>query len=155
MWLFFQDLVSLQGIEPNLNQNCTQSIPFPNLCIFPQYAIKYTTTPFFILNNSAYDVYQFHHGLVPPSADLCGHWKRCKLDPSACNEAQIDVLQGFRHQMLSAISPFYMYSKRGGMFINSCFAHCQSESQDTWLADDSPRVHNKVTLIVRLLDLIM
>ena len=46
--------------------------------------------------------------------------------------------------MLAALSLFFKYSKRGGMFINSCFAHCQSESQDTWLASDSPRVHNKV-----------
>ncbi|CAL5428803.1 unnamed protein product [Camellia sinensis] len=45
--------------------------------------------------------------------------------------------------MLAALSLFFKYSKRGGMFINSCFAHCQSESQDTWLTSDSPRVHNK------------
>ena len=46
--------------------------------------------------------------------------------------------------MLAALYIFYEYSRRGGMFINSCFAHCQSESQDTWYAADSPRVHNKV-----------
>jgi hypothetical protein len=31
-------------------------------------------------------------------------------------------------------------SRVGGMFINSCFAHCQSERQDTWFAPDSPRL---------------
>lgn len=46
--------------------------------------------------------------------------------------------------MLAALYIFYEYSRRGGMFINSCFAHCQSESQDTWYAVDSPKVHNKV-----------
>ena len=32
------------------------------------------------------------------------------------------------------------------MFINSCFAHCQSELQETWFGDDSPRINNKVAI---------
>ncbi|KAJ4706017.1 Pectin acetylesterase [Melia azedarach] len=139
---FYKDLLVLQGVEQNLDQNCTKSFYYPELCFFPQYALKYITTPFFILN-SAYDVFQFHHILVPPSADRSGHWNRCKLNPASCNSNQIDVLQGFRRDMLLALRLFFQYSRRGGMFINSCFAHCQSESQDTWFADDSPRVHNK------------
>ncbi|KAK0596809.1 hypothetical protein LWI29_019262 [Acer saccharum] len=106
-------------------------------CFFPQYALKYIETPFFVLN-SAYDVFQFHHGLAPPSADKRGHWNRCSFDPAACNANQIDVLQGFRNDMLAALP-----SRLDGMFINSCFAHGQSESQDTWFADDSPRIHDK------------
>lgn len=35
-------------------------------------------------------------------------------------------------------------SRQGGLFINSCFAHCQSERQDTWFAKPSPSVGNKV-----------
>lgn len=139
---FYKDLVSLQGVEKNLDKNCTGSLPFPELCIFPQYALRFITPPFFILN-SAYDVYQFHHGLVPPSADPRGHWNRCKLNPAACDPDQLDILQGFRHDMLVALALFYKYSGRGGMYINSCFAHCQSESQDTWFGVDSPRIHNK------------
>ncbi|KAI8003215.1 Pectin acetylesterase 9 [Camellia lanceoleosa] len=139
---FYSDLISLQGVEQNLDKNCTGSLYYPKQCFFPQYALKYIRTPFFILN-SAYDVYQFHHILVPPSADLSGHWNHCKLNPAACNTNQTNILQGFRKDMLAALSLFFKYSKRGGMFINSCFAHCQSESQDTWLASDSPRVHNK------------
>ncbi|KAG5533782.1 hypothetical protein RHGRI_027838 [Rhododendron griersonianum] len=123
---FYEDLVSLQ-------------------CFFPQYALPFIRTPFFILN-SAYDVYQFHNILVPTSADIHGHWNRCKLNPAACTTIQINILQEFRKDMLSALRLFYVYSRRGGMFINSCFAHCQSESQDTWLAANSPRVHNKVKL---------
>ncbi|KAJ6867846.1 hypothetical protein NC651_033010 [Populus alba x Populus x berolinensis] len=65
---FFENLVSLQGIEENLNKNCTSFLNNPKLCMFPQYFLKYITTPLFILN-TAYDVYQFHHALVPPSAD--------------------------------------------------------------------------------------
>ncbi|XP_042505727.1 pectin acetylesterase 9 isoform X2 [Macadamia integrifolia] len=139
---FFENLVVLQGVEKNLDRNCTSSRYYPNLCFFPQYALTYITTPFFILN-SAYDVYQFHHILVPPSADLRGHWNRCKLNPSSCTPSQITILQGFRYEMLEALKFFFEYSREGGLFINSCFSHCQSESQDTWLAADSPRVHNK------------
>uniref|UniRef100_A0A7N0UPU7 Pectin acetylesterase n=1 Tax=Kalanchoe fedtschenkoi TaxID=63787 RepID=A0A7N0UPU7_KALFE len=139
---FYEDLVSLQGIEKNLNNHCTSNFLFPKLCIFPQYAMRYIRTPFFILN-SAYDVYQFHHILVPPSADLHGRWNRCKNNPADCNASQMDILQGFRQEMLGALRLFYYYSRRGGLFINSCFAHCQSEIQDTWFSADSPRVNNK------------
>uniref|UniRef100_A0A453LX06 Pectin acetylesterase n=3 Tax=Aegilops tauschii subsp. strangulata TaxID=200361 RepID=A0A453LX06_AEGTS len=44
--------------------------------------------------------------------------------------------------MLMALKPFEGESKVG-MFINSCFSHCQSESQDTWFAPNSPRLHDK------------
>ncbi|XP_057508674.1 pectin acetylesterase 9-like [Actinidia eriantha] len=139
---FYDDLITLQGVEQNLDKNCTSSLYYPKQCFFPQYALPFIRTPFFILN-SAYDVFQFHHILVPPSADLHGHWNRCKLNPAACNTNQLDILQAFRKDMLAALRLFFEYSRRGGMFINSCFAHCQSESQDTWFALDSPRIHNK------------
>ncbi|KAK1366594.1 Pectin acetylesterase [Heracleum sosnowskyi] len=139
---FYEDLITLQGVEQNLDKNCTMSLYYPAQCFFPQHAMRYIRTPLFVLN-SAYDVYQFHHTFVPPSADPHGHWNRCKLNPAACSPAQIDTLQGLRKEMLAALYIFYEYSRRGGMFINSCFAHCQSESQDTWYAADSPRVHNK------------
>lgn len=48
--------------------------------------------------------------------------------------------------MLGALRPFSVYSKRGGMFINSCFAHCQSELQETWFGADSPRINDKVPI---------
>lgn len=44
--------------------------------------------------------------------------------------------------MLNAIKGFSM-SRQNGLFVNSCFAHCQSERQDTWFADDSPLLGNK------------
>ncbi|KAL0358954.1 UNVERIFIED_CONTAM: Pectin acetylesterase 9 [Sesamum angustifolium] len=115
MRYFYNSLVTLQGAEKNLNKNCTSSR-------FPE---------------------QFHHILVPPAADPHGHWYHCKLNPSACNAVQINTLQGFRKYMLETLRPFFFNSTRGGMFINSCFAHCQSELQDTWFAPDSPRVNNK------------
>lgn len=45
--------------------------------------------------------------------------------------------------MLNAVEVFSK-SNENGLFINSCFAHCQSERQDTWYADASPRIGDKV-----------
>ena len=50
---------------------------------------------------------------------------------------------GFRNQMLDSVRGFSA-SRQNGIFINSCFAHCQSERQDTWYANNSPRLGNKV-----------
>ncbi|XP_071734278.1 pectin acetylesterase 9-like [Rutidosis leptorrhynchoides] len=140
--IFYHNLVTLQGIEKNLDKACTSSISDPKQCFFPQYLLKYITPPVFILN-PAYDIYQFHHILVPPSADPRAVWKSCKLNPTACRPDQIRVLHGLRDEMLTALKSFLSDSSSGGVFINSCFAHCQSESQDTWFALDSPKINNK------------
>ncbi|XVF50837.1 hypothetical protein PTKIN_Ptkin04bG0136000 [Pterospermum kingtungense] len=136
----FEDIISLQGVEKNLDHRCT--LDHHKLCFFPSYALKYITTPFFVLN-SAYDTVQFHHILVPPSADVEGKWNHCKHDPAACNGNQIAVLQGFRRDMLKALGPFLKVSQGGGTFINSCVAHCQSNLQETWFSVDSPRIYNR------------
>ncbi|XP_066387455.1 pectin acetylesterase 9-like isoform X2 [Miscanthus floridulus] len=138
---FFSSLVSLQGVHKNLNMDCLNSTDNAYLCFFPQFALPNIRTPFFILN-SAYDVYQFHHILVPPSSDPRGHWSHCKSDPGACSTPQIATLQGLRSAMLSSLKQFESKPK-AGMFINSCFAHCQSELQDTWFAPNSPLIDNK------------
>jgi hypothetical protein len=44
----------------------------------------------------------------------------------------------FKNQMLDAIKVSSI-SHQNGLFINSCFAHCQSEKQETWFADNSSR----------------
>ncbi|CAI0403297.1 unnamed protein product [Linum tenue] len=143
MRTFYEDLVTLQGSEKNLNEDCKASLANPKLCFFPQYALRYITAPFFLLN-SAYDVYQINHILVPPSADVQGLWNNCKTQLSECSTAQINLLQGFRREMLRAMLFVYRGSSRDGMFINSCFSHCQSELQPTWLTLESPTIHNKV-----------
>ena len=48
--------------------------------------------------------------------------------------------------MLNAIKGFSM-SRENGLFINSYFAYCQIERQDTWFADDSPEIRNKSSLL--------
>lgn len=47
--------------------------------------------------------------------------------------------------MVDAVKSFAA-STHNGVFINSCFAHCQSERQDTWYASDSPTLHGKVNI---------
>ncbi|XP_039785298.1 pectin acetylesterase 9-like isoform X2 [Panicum virgatum] len=138
---FFSSLVSLQGAQKNLNKDCQNSTDCPYLCFFPQYALPDIRTPYFILN-SAYDVYQFHHIFVPPSSDPRGQWSRCKMYPGACSTSQIATLQGLRSAMLTSLKQI-QGKPEAGMFINSCFAHCQSELQDTWFARDSPMIHDK------------
>lgn len=50
---------------------------------------------------------------------------------------------GFRTHILNQIKGFAA-SRQTGVFLNSCFAHCQSERQDTWFANNSPKIGNKV-----------
>jgi len=57
---------------------------------------------------------------------------------------------GFRNQMLRVTRRFSR-SRQNGLFINSCFAHCQSERQDTWHARGSPHIGNKVSLLYFIL----
>ncbi|XP_031093459.1 pectin acetylesterase 9-like [Ipomoea triloba] len=139
---FYQSMVVLHGAGNILNKNCMNTLSNPHLCVFPQYALPHIQTPFFILN-TAYDVFQFHHILAPTSADPTAQWESCKQNPAACSPLQLGTLQEFRTYMLGALREFNSDSGRGGMFINSCFAHCQSEIQETWFAVDSPRINNK------------
>ncbi|KAI3945110.1 hypothetical protein MKW92_007690 [Papaver armeniacum] len=148
---FFQKVVALHGAEQFLNENCTSSCENRTSssenctssyqCFFPQYALPYVKTPYFILN-TFYDDYQIGHHLVPPYTDPNGDWERCKHNHT-CNQCQLTKLQGFRSEMIKALKHFNKSSKTGGMFLNSCFAHCQAEINDTWFAPDSPRVDNR------------
>jgi len=137
---FFGGVVGLQGAKSNLPRICTNHLD-PTSCFFPQNVIGNITTPFFLLN-TAYDSWQIQSSLAPPTADPSGYWNDCRLNHDKCTPAQIQFLQGFRNQMLKAVKGFEV-SKQNGLFINSCFAHCQMERQDTWFADNSPVIGNK------------
>jgi len=63
--------------------------------------------------------------------------------PFSCDISYLFFEADFRNQMLSDIKDFSR-SSQTGLFINSCFAHCQSERQETWFADDSPLIEDKV-----------
>ncbi|KAA8536682.1 hypothetical protein F0562_029160 [Nyssa sinensis] len=137
---FFGGVVSLQGVQRNLPHACTSHLD-PTLCFFPQHLIAHIKTPLFILN-VAYDLWQVQASLAPSSADPRGYWYECKMNHARCSDWQLKFLQGFRNHMLNVINRFST-SNQNGLFINSCFAHCQTERQDTWFADDSPLIGNK------------
>ncbi|KAM1442539.1 hypothetical protein ACFXTO_010514 [Malus domestica] len=135
----YTGVVSLQGVRENLPRFCTSHLD-PTSCFFPENLIANITTPLFILN-SAYDSWQIYNSLAPPSADPHGEWNSCRLNLASCSASQMQILQGFRNQMLNAVKQFSV-SNQTGMFINSCFAHCQT-GQSEWFSHDSPAVGNK------------
>ncbi|BFG36178.1 hypothetical protein CerSpe_224510 [Prunus speciosa] len=49
---------------------------------------------------------------------------------------------GYRRSLLKALKEFQK-NKEGGMFISSCFIHCQAWMTETWHAPTSPRINNK------------
>ncbi|XP_077222733.1 pectin acetylesterase 12-like [Tasmannia lanceolata] len=136
----YSGLVRFQGVQKNLPRTCTSRMN-PALCFFPQNVLANVKTPLFLLN-AAYDAWQLQASLAPPSADPHGYWQACKLNHADCSGAQINFLQGFRNQMLNAVKGFSM-KRENGLFINSCFAHCQTERQDTWFSDNAPLIGNK------------
>ncbi|KAE8657769.1 Pectin acetylesterase 6 [Hibiscus syriacus] len=140
----FEGVVTLQGVQKNLPSSCT-SQKDPTLCFFPQNLVSNIKTPMFLLN-AAYDAWQVDQSLIPSIADPHGLWHDCKVDRLRCNTSQIKFFQDFRNQMLSAVEVFSQ-SNQNGLFINSCFAHCQSELQPTWYENDSPRVGNKAVAV--------
>ncbi|CAA2959492.1 pectin acetylesterase 12-like [Olea europaea subsp. europaea] len=141
---FFGGVVSLQGVKKNLPSSCTEHLD-PTSCFFPQNLIANIETPMFILN-AAYDSWQVQQSLASHTADPEGTWHECKLNHERCSTLQIQFLQDFRKDMLNAVKGFAK-SQQNGLFINSCFAHCQSERQDTWFADESPVIGNKAVAI--------
>ncbi|KAG9145812.1 hypothetical protein Leryth_011232 [Lithospermum erythrorhizon] len=136
----YRDVVNLQGVAQNLPKTCTSRLD-PTSCFFPQNLVGSVKTPLFILN-AAYDAWQLMASLAPPSADPHGFWKSCASKHASCNASQIQFLQDFRGQMLRTTRRVAM-SAQNGLFLNSCFAHCQSEIQDTWFASNSPHINNK------------
>ncbi|KAG9445132.1 hypothetical protein H6P81_016472 [Aristolochia fimbriata] len=137
---FYNEVVSLQGISRNLHKDCTSRMD-PSQCFFPQQIVKSTKTPVFLVN-PAYDFWQIQNILVPSNSDPYGKWLRCKQNIQNCDSDQIERLQGFRASLLNALSEFQK-KKEIGMFINSCFIHCQTWISNTWHAPNSPTLNNR------------
>ena len=76
-------------------------------------------------------------------SNFCTLYAVFKMKIGVFNFCSFLLLSDFRNQMLKAVSGFSKAGKNG-LFINSCFAHCQTERQDTWFAQDSPHIGNKV-----------
>ncbi|XP_057539705.1 pectin acetylesterase 6-like [Amaranthus tricolor] len=141
---FYHGAVTYLGVGKNLPPSCTNRLD-PTSCFFPQNLIANITTPLFILN-AAYDAWQVQASLAPRSADPHHLWDECKMNHAQCSASQMQFFQKFRVQMLNSVKAFRA-SRQTGLFINSCFAHCQTERQDTWFADESPVLQNKPVAI--------
>ncbi|MQL93022.1 hypothetical protein Taro_025660 [Colocasia esculenta] len=156
---FYHDVVKLQGVANNLPKDCITRME-PSQCFFPQEIIGSIRTPFFILN-PAYDFWQVigfkfyaiccltlaayngvQHILAPEGSDPTRSWLNCKYDIHKCDSSQKEILQGFRQAMLDALNSFNDKENRG-IFLNSCYIHCQTISDMTWHSPSSPKVGNK------------
>ncbi|XP_022737900.1 pectin acetylesterase 8-like isoform X2 [Durio zibethinus] len=113
---FFNQLVATHGSAKNLLPSCTSRM-----------------RPALIRNT-----------LAPVIADPSGYWESCKLDIKNCLPSQIKTMQNFRLQFLVALLRLGKSASRG-MFIDSCYAHCQTEMQELWQMSDSPLL-NKTTI---------
>ncbi|MQL98845.1 hypothetical protein Taro_031563 [Colocasia esculenta] len=164
---YFNNIVETHGSAKNLPESCTSRMN-PNLCFFPQYLVPNIRTPLFVLNSAidswqvvvAYGtrktcplltrnhtflfMLQIRNVLVPSRADPRGAWKECKADIKQCNNQQLRALEVFRREFLDALGsggrPGSDPSR--GFFINSCFAHCQTELTATWKFSNSPVLGN-------------
>ncbi|KAM0885165.1 hypothetical protein ACQ4PT_030518 [Festuca glaucescens] len=61
------------------------------------------------------------------------------LEKGMSKAQNVCSLADFRKEFLAAL-PQSGQSRSLGMFIDSCFAHCQSGAQDSWLAEGSPSI---------------
>ncbi|KAA8521048.1 hypothetical protein F0562_011799 [Nyssa sinensis] len=132
---FYNDVVTTHGSAKNLPVSCTSKMR-PGLCFFPQNMAQQIRTPLFIVN-AAYDSWQIKNILAPGVADRHGTWRDCKADIKNCSPDQLKTMEDYRMQFLRALAGLGPSSSRG-LFINSCYAHCQTGTQETWLRDDSP-----------------
>ncbi|KAL5549966.1 hypothetical protein UlMin_000142 [Ulmus minor] len=140
MRTFYHDVVLLQGVAKSLHKGCVEKGE-PSECLFPQQMIKNIKSPVFLVN-PAYDFWQIQHILVPDASGSRSNWQKCRLNLRNCGPNQIEILQGFRDSLLRALSEFQK-NKQGGMFINSCFIHCQTWMAETWHSPKSPRINSK------------
>ena len=53
------------------------------------------------------------------------------------------IVSGFRQDFLAALASLGDSPSRG-YYINSCYSHCQSGTQETWLRNDAPLLDNTV-----------
>lgn len=139
----YQSVVNIQGSEKSLDKDCLKRTDSSKhyLCLFPQEFMMNIKTPLFLVQ-PAYDFWQIQHILAPDSSDPHGKWFMCKRNIMLCSSEQIEVLNGYRNSLLKILDNVQQ-KKKFGMFINSCFSHCQTWMSETWHSPNSPRIKNK------------
>ncbi|EFJ06601.1 hypothetical protein SELMODRAFT_272264 [Selaginella moellendorffii] len=132
LYSFYNGVVNTHSLKDTLPSSCISSKDATQ-CFFPQNMQNYVGPPLFFVNG-AYDFWQLEN-VKRLSRD---QYSSC-VDHSAC--PNVNVLQGFRQSMLDALS---VSRSRGssGMFIDSCFSHCQVQGDDKW---NNPKVNGLST----------
>ncbi|KMZ73098.1 pectin acetylesterase, family CE13 [Zostera marina] len=133
---FYRDVIDLHDLEKILPRDCIANKE-ASQCFFPQELIKFIDTPFLILN-SAYDWWQIIHVLVAKKLNPGLLWERCMTNIQSCSQDQIKIINGFRETLISTLRDF-QHRKDSGLYINSCYQHCQATS-DLW---HSLKINNK------------
>ncbi|KAM3355429.1 hypothetical protein ACQJBY_025919 [Aegilops geniculata] len=140
LWSLYNRVIHLQNVRKVLPKDCLANKE-PTECFFPAELIKSIRTPMFILNPS-YDSWQIWNVLVPDSSAPDKSWLSCKENIRNCNSTQVEVLDGLRNKMVNDLK-VVEDKEDWGMFIDSCFTHCQSLSGVSWHSPTSPRLENK------------
>ncbi|KAF7040851.1 hypothetical protein CFC21_050724 [Triticum aestivum] len=140
LWSLYDRVIHLQNVRKVLPKDCLANKE-PTECFFPAELIKSIRTPMFILNPS-YDSWQIRNVLVPDSSAPDKSWLSCKENIRNCNSTQVEVLDGLRNKMVNDLK-VVEDKEDWGMFIDSCFTHCQSLSGVSWHSPTSPRLENK------------
>ncbi|EEC71941.1 hypothetical protein OsI_04755 [Oryza sativa Indica Group] len=140
MWSVFNGTVLLQNVTQVLSKDCLAKKD-PTECFFPAELVKSITAPTLILN-SAYDSWQIQNALAPDGSFPGQSWSSCKTDIRNCSSTQIQVFNGFRNKFVDDIE-VVKDKKDWGLFIDSCFTHCQTPFDISWNSQASPVLGNK------------
>ncbi|KAL6840056.1 hypothetical protein ACP4OV_029866 [Aristida adscensionis] len=133
-------VVHLQNVKKALPKDCLAKKDRTE-CFLAAELVKSISTPTFILN-SDYDSGQIVFVLVPDESYQGQSWTSCKADIRNCSSTQLDVLHGYRNKFVSKLK--VVEAKKGwGLFVDSCFTHCQTPFNISWHSPNSPRVGNK------------
>ncbi|CAO2196637.1 unnamed protein product [Urochloa humidicola] len=136
----FSGVVHLQNVRKVLPKDCITEKD-PTECFFPAELIKSISTPTFI-RNSGYDSYQVGNVVAPGGSDPGLSWASCRADIRNCTTTQIKALHGFRKNFLDDLK-VAQYKRDWGLFIDSCFNHCQTPFRISWHSRISLRLGSK------------
>ncbi|CAO2172358.1 unnamed protein product [Urochloa humidicola] len=85
---------------------------------------------------------QIQNVLAPNGSYPGQAWSRCKANIRNCSSTQIDVLHEFKNKLVSELK-IAEDNKNWGLFIDSCFTHCQIPFNISWHSPISPRLGDK------------
>ncbi|KAG8054389.1 hypothetical protein GUJ93_ZPchr0001g33190 [Zizania palustris] len=140
MLSFFDEVFFFENVREVLPKDCLAEKNRTE-CFFAAELVKSIDAPTLIVN-SAYDSWQIQNVLAPSGSYPADSWSSCKADIRNCNSTQTQVLNGFRKKLVDDVE--VVTDKKGwGLFIDSCFTHCQTPYNISWNSPASPELGNK------------